>query len=161
LKKTNDKKAVHRLKNYSSIDLDNMDTFDGLLSQSYSPKEAEDSGNFDEFVDAAQEVRYTTGQCTNQKYSESILDTDFPSELAASLKTRDMLNKKMEDCFAAADQIREEAKTELGRRLDDFQNWCASKFQCDNNETTTKIVPMTNSRYNGTAKRVFNTHHMM
>ena len=149
------------MKNYSSIDLDNMDIFDGLLSQSYSPEEVEDSGNFDEFVDAAREVRDTTGQCTNKKYSESILDTVFPSELAASLKSRDMLKQKMEDCFAEADEHGEEAQTELGRRMDDFHNWCVSNFQSKKKETSENIVPMTTSRYNGTAKRAFNTRHMM
>ena len=155
-----DRKAAARLKNYSSIDLDNIKTFDGLLSQSYSPDEVEDNGDIDNFVHAAQEVRDTTGPTTNQKYSDSIFDTDFPSELAASMKTRDMLKQKIEDCCAAADQLGEEAKGELGRRLDDFQNWCASKSECENNDGTEKVVPMTNSRYNGTSKRVFNTHNM-
>ena len=71
-----------------------------------------------------------------------------------------MLKQKIEDCCAAADQLGEEAKGELGRRLDDFQNWCASKSECENNDGTEKVVPMTNSRYNGTSKRVFNTHNM-
>ena len=158
--RSGDQTAAERLKNYSSIDLDNMNTFDGLLSQSYSPDDVQDIGDIDHFVHAAQEVRVTTGETTNEKYSKSIYDTDFPSELAASIKTRDMLKQKIEDCCAAADQLGEEAKGELGRRLDDFQNWCASKSECENNDGTEKVVPMTNSRYTGTSKRVFNTHNM-
>ena len=89
--------ALQRLKNYSMKDIDMLDSFDGLLSQSYSsdqfPPPDED---MDEFIQTANELGDVTRNSTNRKFSTSILDTEFPMQVASILKTQGMLKQKYE-----------------------------------------------------------------
>ena len=71
------------------------------------------------------------------------------------------MKQKLEDCCAAADNIRVNGKKELGLMLDHFQEWCAGEIKKKSDKGEGKIVPMTKSEYWGSAKRIFNTHHMV
>ena len=102
-----------------------------------------------------------TTYVTNDKFSESINDTVFPELTADRFNTREMLEQKIEDCCSAADKVGADGKKELGRVLDNFQQWCATMDDGNNDEKDSKYVPMTKSNYKGTIKRVFNTHHMV
>ena len=101
-----------------------------------------------------------TTDVTNDKFSHSIYDTEFPLKVAERLSTRDILKQKIEDSCAAADKVGPSGTQEFGCLLDSFQQWCASKDNGSNGTSNAKVVPMTNLAYKGTSKRVYNTHHM-
>ncbi len=101
-----------------------------------------------------------TTDVTNDKFSDSIYDTEFPEKVLERLNTRDMLKQKNEDCCAAADNVGVDGTRELGHLLENFQQWCARKDDVSNVDSAAKYVPMMKSNYKGTTKRVFNTHHM-
>ena len=73
--------------------------------QSYVPVGLS-SGEEDELVlDLARAVNNMTSSVTEDKFSDSIKDTDLSEMVAARLNTRDILKQKIEDCCAAADNI--------------------------------------------------------
>ena len=70
---TADLAAIQRLKNYSRKDIDRLDTFDGLLSQSYPPDQfPPPDEDVEEFVHAANDFGDIARYSTNQKFSTSI-----------------------------------------------------------------------------------------
>ena len=101
-----------------------------------------------------------TSSVTEDKFSNSINDTDLPESVAARLNTRDILKQKIEDCCAAADNVGEEGTKESGQLLDLFQEWCAGNAIKTDDGADGKNIPMTKSEYRGSAKIIFNTHHM-
>ena len=153
--------ACDRIKNYSSEDVSELEDFDGLFSQDYEPDDYEMDEEQNLFMNIANRICDMTTDVTNDKFSESINDTVFPELTASRFNTREMLKQKIEDCCSAADKVGADGKKELGRVLDSFQQWCATKDDGNNDDKDSKYVPMTNSNYKGTAKRVFNTHHMV
>ena len=153
--------ACDRMRNYSSKDVSDLEHFDGLFSQDYEPDDYEMDEEQNLFMNIANRICDMTTDVTNDKFSESINDTVFPELTESRYNTREMLKQKIEDCCSAADEVGADGKKELGRVLDSFQQWCARKNNGNNDEKDSKYVPMTKSNYKGTAKRVFNTHHMV
>ena len=100
--------AYLRLKNYSIDDIKDLSDFDGLFSQSYVPDELSIGEEQELFTGLAKAVSDMTSSVTEDKFSNSIKDTDLPESAAARLNTRDILKQKIEDCCDAADSVGEE-----------------------------------------------------
>ena len=105
-------------------------------------------------------VKKMTSNVTEDKFSDSITDSDLPQTVSARLNTRDIMKQKIEDCCAAADDIGHNGTRQFGKMMDDFQLWCAENNKKKSEIKDSGIVTMTKGKYKGTAKRVYNTHHM-
>ena len=62
------------------------------------------------------------------------------------------MKQKIEDCCAAADNIRVNSTKEFGQMLDHFQEWCAGEIKKKSDNGEGKIVPMTNQNIGGVQK---------
>ena len=122
-----------------------MDTFDGLFSQSYELDKLPVDEEEELFKNLANLINDMTTDVTNDKFSHSIYDTEFPIKVAERLSTRDILKQKIEDSYAAADKVGPSGTGELEHLLDSFQQWCASKDDGSIDISNAKFVPMTNS----------------
>jgi hypothetical protein len=64
---------------------------------------------------------------------------------------------------ACAENIGFDAVKKLESTMNEFSIWCR-EWPTNNNvmlrDGKCKTIPMTQGRYEGTAKRIFNTHHM-
>jgi hypothetical protein len=152
--------ASQRLKNYLTNDIKDLSDFDGMFLQSYDPVGLSKQEEDELFGSLARAVKNMTSSVTEDKFSDSITDTDLPETVTARLNTRDILKQKIEDCCAVSDNIGNNGTKQFGQVLDDFQEWCAQNTKNKDGAVDGKIIPMTKSKYQGTAKRVFNTHHM-
>ncbi len=88
-------RATLRLKNYSVENVSQLDTFDVLFSQSYEPDKLPVDEEEELFKHLANLINDMTTDVTNDKFSHSIYDTEFPLKMAERLSTRDILKQKM------------------------------------------------------------------
>ena len=87
-----------------------MENFDGLSSQPLEPYMLSIDKEEDLFVNLANTISNMTTDITNDKFSDSIYDTEFPEMVADRLNTRDILKQKIEDCCATADHVGADGK---------------------------------------------------
>ena len=167
--------ALDRLKNYDAGDI-NLDMFDGFLSQTHKPEslsqlddmaedtydtesESEESDLFKRHIDG---FNCDTPACDEELFAKSIFDSDLPDAALSSTKSREIFKQAFEESCELADSMGEEARKELEECFRAFKSFCNEK----SNEISGgavlpgRVVPMTSARYEGSADRVHNTHHM-
>jgi len=156
--------ALQRLKNYKQEDV-NFDNFDSSHTQTYNP--AEDctiDDNDEEFLNDRNYFYGLTQESTELVFNESINNAEIPLSMAGGMRTRDKLKQAWEEACANADDIGLSAVTELELSLKRFSTFCNEKMHdsSDNEEDDSvgRVVPMTQAKYKGREKRIYNTHHM-
>jgi hypothetical protein len=100
-------------------------------------------------------------------FSTAILNAKFdPSEKRTQPppRARDSLKQMWEENCARADNIGLDAVKKLESTMNEFSNRCnewSRKNDLLMQHGKCKNIPMTQGQYQGTAKRIFNTHHML
>ena len=90
-------------------------------------------------------------------------NSKLPSSAKGGACTRDILKQQWEEACDMADNIGEEGTRELEECVAAFRSYCNQGQQQtgENDEIgRCKYVPMTQGKYQGSQKRVYNTHHM-
>ena len=157
--------AVARVKNYDVSQI-NLDKFDGSHTQTYTPSSGDENDEIMEENMFAEERDYFYGlteETTELIFDESINNSDLPASMSAGIHTRDKLKQPWEEACALADNLGIEAATKLEMALKKFSAFCNDKNSMVTNVDDDRdgvIVPATGARYKGTAKRIYNTHHM-
>ena len=152
--------ALQRLKNYKQDE-----KFDSSRTQTYKPTEdgcIDD--NDEEFMNDRNYFYGLTQESTELVFNESINNVDIPFLMAGGMRTRDKLKQAWEEACANADDIELSAVTELELSLKRFSTFCNEimHVSSDNEEDDSvgRVVPMTQAKYKGGEKRIYNTHHM-
>ncbi len=137
--------AFERLKNYDGSKIHiNDDYFDNMHVNTHT---------------CAKDIASDPDSFENT-FCQSIDDTDFtPSQ---NVDARGALKSVVDVAYSDADEIGDEAIKKLKSILLEFKSWCNEKQKAswDGDERENMYVPMSKGGYIGSAKRVFNTHHM-
>ena len=126
----------------------------------------------DEYDDLAEEQLFAaerehfynlTEETTEVVFNESINNADVPSSMSAGILTRDKLKQPWEEACARADNLGDDAVSELESALKKFAAFCNDK-SCEDmvidDDHDGAIIPATGAKYTGSAHRIKNTHHM-
>ena len=157
------KLALDRLKNYdpSSIDLSKVD---GMHCFTYSPPLDENmSPDFSScFETMIEEVQKATPESFEKWFSVSADDKSGTPGSTKKASARTRLRPFVDAAYQLADCLGESAQKHLEEKLSEFNDWCSVQLAEKDAEKNTKrkSVPFSQEEYEGTAKRVLNTHHM-
>ena len=162
------KDAIDRLINYEKEKLNlDLSTFDGFFSQTYDRNDFSGENDNDVFMTQFNWISNEIMQTTEDSFSASLRDCDFPGEIDKTTRTRDALKQLWESTCSLTDDMGNDkatAQSILRDHLKEFQRYCHDARA--KNDTTSKgtgegdTVPMTGGKYKGTKPRIFNTHHM-
>ena len=168
--------AIIRLKNYPKKAFRLSELRNSVLSQrrihlSQTAQEEEENDLFD-YISNSNRGDYSGGDL-NDVFSNSIYNSDFRSPLSDNhVLARNSLRQLIEECCSEADGLGHvDGLLRLEDHLKLFLSQCSviksSKrkassegSQDDSIERVRQTVPMTNGKYQGSAKRIFNSHHM-
>ena len=92
----------------------------------------------------------------------------LPKRASKGVTSRQKLKSVMDTAFALSDVVGHEGLEKLEETLDGFNQWCASKIETTEGNTSSgnkrtekrTYAHMSQESYTGTAERVYNTHHM-
>jgi hypothetical protein len=167
--------AICRVKNYPKNTFRLSEFRNSVLSQrrihlSQTDQEEEENDLFD-YINSNR-GDYSGGDVSDM-FSNSINNSDFRSPLREKhVLARNSLKQLIEECCSEADGL---GRVDGLLRLEDhlklfLSQCCAIKYSKekatsegqddDSIEHVHQAVPMTNGKYQGTAKRIFNSHHM-
>jgi hypothetical protein len=101
----------------------------------------------------------------HNQFSQSIADSVFETMTESKQpRTRDSLKQMIEGACSDCDMIGIAGLHKFARHLTELRAFCnerkASYPKTKNESVENRIVPMTQDKYIGTAKHVFNTHQM-
>ena len=158
--------ALDRLKNYNKNDIQ-LETIDGMYSTNYSP--SGDQEPLDSlFQQMFTELKATITTDTEKLFQVSMSNSCLPKRASKGVTSRQKLKSVMDTAFALSDVVGHEGLEKLEETLDGFNQWCASKIETMEGNTSSgdkrtekrTYAHMSQESYTGTAERVYNTHHM-
>jgi hypothetical protein len=167
--------AICRLKNYPKNAFRLSAFRNSVLSQrrihlSKTAQEEEENDLFDYINSNRGDY---SGRDVRDVFSNLIYNSDFGSPLSDKhVLARNSLKQLIEECCSKADRLgRVDGLLRLEDHLKLFLSQCSviksskgkgsSEGSQDNSiERVRQTVPMTNGKYQGSAKRIFNSHHM-
>jgi len=142
--------------------------FDNLnRTDIFNPLDDESSHEQDRLLNIiANDLRHLTQANIQDKFNKSILDSVFDTITDGKQpRTRDSLKQLIEGACSDCDMIGSDAVSEFVRHLTKLHALCneRKKHQDTTNKDCVKVsvmLPMTQDKYVGTTKRIYNTHHM-
>ena len=159
--------AHDRVKNYHQTEV-HLGRFENVMSQT-TTSNLESSGkeemDEDILVEFSENLNDSTSAHLEDMFSASIFNADFDTKgkRTQQPRARDSLKQMWEENCAHADNIGFDAVKKLESTMNEFSNWC-TEWSIKNDvmlkDGKRKNIPMTQGRYEGTAKRIYNTHHM-
>ena len=156
--------AIDRLKNYSKDDFDF--TLINTQNRTLKYRPPDDDIEHDQLLDSlADELRSSTQAYIHDQFSQSISDSVFETMTESKQpRTRDSLKQMIEGACSDCDMIGIADVNKFVRHFTELHAFCnerKSQLPKNKNESVeNRIVPMTQDKYIGTAKHVFNMHHM-
>jgi len=158
--------AIDRLKNYTKSDI-NLELFDQMVTQTYTPPGGlDEDGEYDLFDEQIRTFNAGTTEASETMFDCSINNSSLPEAAKAGVRTRDLLKQQWEEACEMADNLGEDAVKELEECVAAFRTFCniTSRGESPTAEVDSKgrrrYVPMTQGKYQGSTKRVYNTHNM-
>ena len=155
--------AIDRLKNYKKSDI-NLGLFENMVSHIYAPPtDLDNDAEYDLFNEQIEAFNSSTTAASEARFDISMNNSKLPSSAKGGARTRDILKQQWEEACDMADNIGEEGTRELEECVAAFRSYCNQGQQQtgENDEIgRCKYVPMTQGKYQGSQKRVYNTHHM-
>ena len=108
------------------------------------------------------EVQKATPESFERWFSVSADDESGTPGSAKKASSRTRLRPFVESAYKLADRLGDFAQQHLEEKLSEFNDWCSAQLAEKNAEKNTKrkYIPFSQEEYEGTAKRVLNTHHM-
>ena len=167
--------AIYRLTNYPKNSISISQLKESVLSQRWvhisQTQEEEEENNLFNYMNEHLCDEY--GGDLNDTFSQSVSNCDFFSrQKERMIMSRVSLKQLWEECCTEADnRCCLEGQNLLEKHLQSFLAHCNGKnaIMSTNTHTDTcplsenkkrRNIPMTHGKYQGRAKRVFNTHHM-
>lgn len=167
--------AIYRLTNYPKNSISISQLKESVLSQRWvhisQTQEEEEENNLFNYIN--EHLCDENGGDLNDTFSQSVSNCDFFSrKKERMIMSRVSLKQLWEECCTEADNRgRSEGQNLLEKHLQSFLAHCNGKnaIMSTNTHTDTcplsenkkrRNIPMTHGKYQGRAKRVFNTHHM-
>ena len=90
--------------------------------------------------------------------------SNFHKSVSHNMSSRQKLKATVNTAFNLADKIGDEGVSRLEETIAELNQWCSAKLEITHvtTGTTTKqtYAYMSQESYDGSAKRVYNTHHM-
>ena len=114
------------------------------------------------FSEMMSELQESTPQEFSAVFNESMQNADVPNVDGKRVGSRDSLRPLANTAYDLADKLGEDGSTQLEHVLSEFNSWCATKLarKEKSSHEKRKYVCLSQQSYEGTSKRVFNTHHM-
>ena len=155
------------MKNYNKKDIQ-LDTIDGMYSINYSPSCDQESILGSVFQQMFTELKATITTDTADFFELSMSNSCLTKRVSKGVTPRQKLKAIMDTAFGISDVVGHEGLDKLEETLDGFNQWCALKIETmegNNSSGNTRTAKRTHAymsqeSYTGTAKRVYNTHHM-
>ncbi len=164
--------ALDRLKNYSKEGID-LEKIDGMFSTTFTPSSqfTDESGVeidrdvLDEiFEDMFEDLQSITSKSSVKIFESALSNAALPQAAAKGIGARDTLKSLANDSYALADKVGPDGVAKLEEMFNGYLAWCNTKLNGKEEEDAAggkrKFVPFTQDSYDGTAKRIHNTHHM-
>lgn len=155
--------ALERLKNYDPSCID-MKKVEGMHCFTYQPSANEDGALDVEsvFDDMFDEIQTSTPN-QFERWFEVISDPTSTTSLSTNkTASRATLRPLIDTAYKLADRLGHDAISKLEQTIADYNQWCSVELaeKDDAKNAKRKYVAFSQEDYEGTAKRVFNTHHM-
>ena len=154
------------VKNYHQREV-YLGRFENVMSQTTTNNLESGKEEMDEdiLVEFLENLNDSTSAHLEDIFSSSIFNADFDTKGKRTQQTRarDSFKQMWEENCAHADNIGFDAVKKLESTMNEFSNWCTKwsmKKEVMLKDGKRKNIQMAQGRYEGTAKRIYNTHHM-
>ena len=159
--------AIDRIKNYDKVDID-MSLLGHMDSQTFVPSQEDGNDDADEswdyFSQQCDVLQNGISQGAEVMFDICLANSTIPKAAKVGVRTRDLLKQLWEESCYEADNLGDDGVKKLEENLLNFRLWSNDQSKVtssnDADEGVGRIVPMTQGRFKGTAKRIHNTFHM-
>ena len=156
--------AIERLKNYDTANID-LSLVDGMYHTTFTPEIQDESNEniSEQFLEMFNQIQDGISESTQTVFSESIDNHSFAADHSVGAgNSRQKMKGMMNTVYDLADRVGDEAVAKLEAAMNDFITWSSAQLEIvdGHKNKKRKYVTLPQNSYQGSCKRVYNTHNM-